>query len=146
MIEIIRANENHIEGIYSTELDSFSMPWSKEHLRRDMLENKLSIYIVALCDEEVVGYAGMWHVVTEGHITNLAVRSEYRGQGIGSMLVQKIIDISKTKEMHGITLECRISNTIAQQLYKKHGFKHEGLRKHYYTDTKEDAVIMWKHM
>ena len=146
MLEIIRASKEHIDGIYETEIDSFSMPWSKEHLRRDMFDNHLSIYIVALYDGKVVGYAGMWHVVTEGHITNLAVKSEYRGQGIGSMLVRKIIEIADEKDMHGITLECRISNTTAQHLYKKHGFKHEGLRKHYYSDTKEDAVIMWKHL
>ena len=145
MITIEFAKQEHLEGIHLVELESFSIPWSKYDLQKDIFENAISIYVVALDSETVVGYAGMWHVVTEGHITNLAVKENYRQQGVASRLVERLIAIAEEKEMIGLTLECRISNTKAQRLYKKHGFEHEGLRKKYYSDTGEDATIMWKH-
>ena len=146
MITIDLAKKEYLDDIYEVELDSFSIPWLKNDLEKDIFENAISIYVVALADGKVVGYAGMWHVVTEAHITNLAVSPDYRQQGIASLLVESLIKIAEEKEMIGLTLECRISNTKAQLLYKKYGFQHEGLRKSYYSDTGEDAIIMWKHL
>ena len=87
----------------------------------------------------------MWHVVNEGHITNVAVLEQYRREGIGDMLMEALEKKALELEMIGITLEVRISNYGAQKLYTKHGYKPEGFRKKYYTDTNEDAVIMWKY-
>ncbi|MCL2593146.1 MAG: ribosomal protein S18-alanine N-acetyltransferase [Defluviitaleaceae bacterium] len=146
MIEIIKFEREHLNDVYAIEEDSFSIPWSKHELEKDAFENKLSIYLLALFEGEVAGYVGMWHVVNEGHITNIAVKKEYRGNGIGDKLIKQLINIAIEKEMIGITLEVRMNNAPAQKLYANNGFKIEGLRKNYYKDTKEDAIIMWRYL
>ncbi len=145
MFEIIPMTEEHIDGVLQVEESCFSTPWTKQDFEREIHENNMAIYRVAVLDGKVIGYAGMWHVVTEGHITNVAVLWEYRRQGIGDALMKEILEIAKEKEMIGITLEVRISNMAAQRLYTKYGFRPEGFRKRYYLDTNEDAVIMWKY-
>jgi len=145
VLEIQRMTQEHIEDVLKIEEACFAIPWTKQDFEREMNENKLAIYIIAVLDGKIVGYAGMWHVVTEGHITNVAVLQQYRKQGIGNALIEEIIRIAEQKEMIGITLEVRIGNVAAQRLYTKYGFRPEGFRKNYYQDTKEDAVIMWKY-
>lgn len=146
MVNIATFKKEYINDIYKIELDSFTIPWSKSALEKDALENKMSCYIVAIEDEKIIGYAGMWHVVTEGHITNIAVDSEHRQKGVGQMLLHELTKIAIEREMVGITLEVRMNNIPAQKLYLKHGYKVEGIRKNYYSDTKEDAIIMWKYL
>ena len=145
MIEIVPMAEEHIDGVVTLEEATFSIPWTRADFEREVRENTMAIYYVALMDGRVVGYAGMWHVVTEGHITNVGVLEEVRCEGIGSMLMEKLIEKALEKEMTGITLEVRMGNRPAQALYHKYGFKAEGIRKNYYPDTKEDAIIMWKY-
>ncbi len=149
MIKIQPMTLEDVDGVYAVELESFSVPWTRASFVQELTENKLALYFVAKdvteAGETVVGYAGMWHVVTEGHITNVAVKPEWRRQGVGDMLIEKCIAVAEEKEMIGITLEVRMGNESAMKLYAKHGFKPEGIRKNYYTDTKEDAVIMWKY-
>ena len=79
----------------------------------------------------------------EGHITNVAVHSDYRGQKIGDKLIKALVKICKDNNIISMTLEVRVSNIVAQNLYKKYGFKLAGIRKEYYSDNKEDAMIMW---
>ncbi len=143
-MKILPMDESHIEEVYNIELDSFSIPWTKDDLIKEVTTNKLAIYVVAVDNDKVVGYGGMWHVVTEGHITNIAVSEEYRKKGVGTAILQELIKIGLEKEMIGITLEVRVNNQAAIRLYTKHDFKVEGLRKNYYSDTKEDAIIMWR--
>ena len=135
---------DHLDKVYDIEANSFAIPWSKHELHKD-IENKHAIYKVALDGGIVTGYAGMWHIVNEGQVTNIAVDPIYRRKGVGSLLVEALISVAKEREMFGITLEVRENNAIAQGLYKKYGFVPEGLRKRYYSDTGEDAVIMWKY-
>lgn len=146
MFEIIPMEESHIDGVVFVEESVFSIPWTKADFVREVKENAMAIYFVAVEDGKVIGYAGMWHVITEGHITNVAVLEEYRGRGVGDALMQRLEDVAMEKEMVGITLEVRMSNAPAQHLYHKHGYRAEGLRKNYYPDTHEDAVIMWKYL
>ncbi|MCL2565417.1 MAG: ribosomal protein S18-alanine N-acetyltransferase [Defluviitaleaceae bacterium] len=146
MIEVRPFNKSDLDSIYEIELESFSIPWAKDDLHKDAVINKLSIYLVAVYDDKVVGYAGMWHVVTEGHITNIAVSPAYRNMGIGQKLIEGLEIIAREKEMIGITLEVRMNNGAAQKLYMKNGYVVEGIRKNYYADTKEDALIMWKYL
>ena len=136
----------HLEDVYAIELDTFSIPWEKEDFVKELTENKLAIYIVAFFGDEIVGYGGMWHIVNEGHITNIAATKKYRRQGIGTTILKRMLEIADEKEMIGITLEVRMGNADAMSIYSKFGFKAEGLRKNYYADTKEDAVIMWKDL
>ena len=145
MLEILPMTEEHIEQVLQVEEACFSIPWTREDYQREMKENKMAIYRIAVLDDKIVGYAGMWHVVTEGHITNVAVLEQYRRRGVAKALMEEIINIAQQKQMIGITLEVRISNIAAQKLYTKYGFRPEGFRKNYYQDTKEDAVIMWKY-
>jgi len=134
----------YLDGVYAVESDSFSVPWSFCSFEEE-LSNPLAIYMVALANSEVVGFAGMHHVLDVGHITNIAVIKNHRRHGIGDALVEKLTEIAKAKRMVGITLEVRMGNAAAMRLYAKHGFTPHGIRKNYYTDTKEDAVVMWKH-
>lgn len=92
--------------------------------------------------ESVVGYTGMWLMVDEAHITTIAVDSAYRGEGIGELLLIALLDRACGLGAQMATLECRVSNTIAQRLYRKYTFRDVGLRKHYYSDDGEDALIM----
>ena len=90
----------------------------------------------------IVGYAGMWLVADEAHITTIAVRNEARSRGFGELLLASLIDLAYGLGIRWVTLEVRVSNNIAQRLYRKYGFRNSGLRKRYYSDNNEDAAIM----
>ncbi len=93
-------------------------------------------------DEFIAGFVGVWHVVGEAHIVSIGVRTEYRGLGLGELLLLSAIEQAIENKFRHVTLEVRVSNHIAQNLYKKYGFTERGLRKGYYTDNREDALIM----
>jgi len=133
------------KAVNEIERNTFVMPWARSDFEHELRTNKLSVYFVAKDCDSVVGYCGMWHVVNEGHITNIAVSEDYRGYGIGDMLITALEAEAHSRNMIGLTLEVRVGNKHAIRLYRKHGFEIEGLRKNYYADTKEDAVIMWKY-
>ncbi|NLK97610.1 MAG: ribosomal protein S18-alanine N-acetyltransferase [Epulopiscium sp.] len=145
MIKIIPMKEEHIPGIHEIEKSCFTIPWSKEAFEKELRENPLAYYIVAELENTVLGYAGMWVIADEGHITNIAVHPDFQHQGVGTLLMEHLIDEARSKNFFGLTLEVRESNVKAQNLYKKFGFINEGLRKGYYQDTGENAIIMWKY-
>lgn len=122
---------------------SFSMPWSKKSITEE-LNNKFAKYIVMKQNNKVIGYAGAWIILDEAHITNIAIHPKYRGAGAGSFILESLIEICSKDDINTLTLEVRKSNTIAQNLYNKFGFKEEGIRKNYYANNNEDAIIMWK--
>ena len=130
-----------VDGMYAIELDTFSVPWSREAIAAE-LENPCARYLVAQKDGEVVGYAGMWLVIDEAHVTNVAVRRDMRGMGLGAQLMEKLIQLAADSGMIWMTLEVRRSNKVAQSLYHKFGFIDVGYRKRYYEDNQEDALLM----
>ena len=134
-----------VDEVYIVEEDCFVDPWSKDSIRKE-LKNDLARYLVAEIDDKIVGYVGVWFVVDEGHITNVAVHSDYRGKKIGDKLVKEMVELCKENNIVAMTLEVRASNTVAQNLYRKYGFKMGGIRKEYYSDNKEDAIIMWNQL
>lgn len=136
--------EADVDEVLSIEKKSFSTPWSKEAFHLEITKNNLAKYIVAIKQEKIVGYAGMWMIIDEGHITNIAVDPEVRGEGIGNLLVKELVNICKSTDMRAVTLEVRRTNYVAQSLYKKYEFQEAGVRPAYYSDNKEDAIIMWK--
>lgn len=142
-VEIIPIEDQYIDGILKVSMMSFPITWSKESFETE-LSNRYARYVVAVKDGNVVGFGGMWIIIDEAHITNIAVHPEYRGMGIGSMIMDSLISICSLEGVVGMTLEVRVSNQRAKNLYKKFGFIEEGIRKSYYEDNKEDAVIMWK--
>lgn len=133
-----------LDQIMVIELESFTTPWTKESFRVEIQENGLAKYFIAEIDGKVVGYGGIWLILDEGHITNVAVGKDYRGLGVGNKLVEALILYCKEKKITNMTLEVRESNLVAQNLYKKYGFLEYGIRPNYYADDHEDAVIMWK--
>ena len=144
-IEILSLKFEHIDSVLKIDALSFPTPWSRESFERELEINKFARYVVAKQDGIVMGYAGMWLILDEGHITNIAVHPEYRGIGAGNLLLEALIEICRIDSINSLTLEVRKSNLVAQNLYKKYGFLEQGIRKGYYGDNKEDAVIMWKH-
>ncbi len=140
------AKAGHIKQIFDIEKDTFSLPWSFESIKKDVLENKLSIYIVGLLGEEVVSYAGFWQILEEAHIMNIAVKEQYRKRGIGSAMLCELVDVAQKKDVSRISLEVRENNNAAIRMYENAGFRAEGTRKGYYTDTGENALIMVKNL
>ncbi len=136
-----------VDAVAEIENSTFPMPWSKESFYREINQNNIAKYIVAVRDNEIVGYGGLWHIITEMHITNIAVKKEYRGLGIGKGLVSGLIELALDDELvDGISLEVRRSNFAAQNLYRKYGFEVIGVREKYYDDNREDAYIMHKEI
>lgn len=146
MIEFEFMKSKHVDEVMKIEEASFTTPWTRSSILEEINKNKMAIYIVALEEGKVVGYGGMWHVINEGHITNIAVDENYRGRGVASSIIDKLTEIAMEKDMIGLTLEVRVSNEAARRLYGKNGFKMEGIRKEYYSDNMEDALIMWKYL
>ena len=124
-----------IEPIYNSDFDDF---WKASNLKSE-LENKNSKCIVAKLDNKIVGFATLWFSVDDAHITNIVVHKSYRHCGIGSLLLERLIELAKVKA--SITLEVSIKNVYAQKLYFKYGFKNLGIRKKYYHGA-DDAFIM----
>lgn len=135
-----------IDKIIVVEHASFPTPWTREAFYHELVQNHLAYYIVAEMENRVVGYCGVWIIMDEAHITNVAVHPHDRGQRIGEMLMRQMISLSMAYGAKRMTLEVRISNYIAQSLYKKLGFEETGIRKGYYADNHEDAVIMWVNL
>lgn len=132
-----------LDAVMQVETECFSTPWSRYTFTCELQDNEISHYIVAKCGEEVVGYAGMWIIVGEAHVTNVGVRLNFRGEGIGELLMRTLMVIAKDHGATRMTLEARKSNYVAQNLYTKLGFEPVGIRPKYYIDNNEDAVIMW---
>ena len=138
-------NESHIQGVYELSKECFTVPWSLESISNE-LKNNIAHYIIAedLSTNKVIGFIGVWIIVGEGDITNIAVSPNYRKKSIASNLLLNLFQLCKNNNCDAITLEVRASNIPAQKLYNKFGFIQEGLRKGYYEDNGEDAIIMWK--
>ena len=145
MIAITFATACHAADIHSIEQQSFSAPWSVNSILEE-IAHKHSVCLVAHSNNKVVGHISMRHVINEGHISNIAVLPSYRGQGIGSQLLQALTEEAIKREMIGLTLEVRTGNHAAIGLYTKFGFATEGYRKNYYSLPTEDAAIMWKYI
>ena len=143
-IVIERMTVDDISNVLKVEEDCFSIPWSKDSFVRELVENELALYLVAKIENVAVGYIGVWKIIDEGHITNLAVHSEYRRLGIGKMLVSELLSLCEKDGITSFTLEVRESNSAAQNLYKKFQFAECGVRPGYYQDNNENAVIMWR--
>lgn len=140
------ASGGHVTQMYEIEKQSFTTPWSPESLLKDVVDNRLATYIVAKAGGKVVAYAGFWLVLDEAHIMNIAVRKEYRGKGIGKAILDELLKKALSRGAASVGLEVREKNTTAIRMYENAGFIKNGIRKGYYTDTGENAVLMVKIM
>lgn len=132
-----------VEQVYEIERRSHPKPWSRLTFQRELTNNRHNMCLVAGLGDRIVGFMCMYYVLNEGHITNIAVDVPYQNKGIATRLMLSAFRRAIEKGIRRITLEVRKSNTKAQHLYIKFGFRMSGLRKGYYTDNYEDALIFW---
>lgn len=144
-LEISLMRQSDLDSVMEIEQASFPAPWSRNAFLSEIYENRRACYLVARENGRVAGYVGIWIILDEGHVTNLAVHPDFRRRGIGEKLMRAIISYAKSRGAKRITLEVRVSNLVAQKLYEKLGFVSVGIRPGYYHDNGEDAVIMWKN-
>ena len=140
-VEISLAKEDDIPDIAKIEIASFSTPWSENAIRESM--NSGTLFYVIRKHNDIAGYMGLSKIVGEGYVTNIAVLPQYKRQGIGKKLLEYVIKDS-CDELEFISLEVRESNNAAISLYQNFGFEKVGLRKRFYTNPLEDAIIMTK--
>jgi ribosomal-protein-alanine N-acetyltransferase len=132
-----------VPGVQVVENASFPVPWPANAFKHELTQNRNARYIVARDQGRIVAYAGLWLMVDEAHITTFAVHPEARRQRIGERLLQRLFEIAHEMNAEWLTLEVRASNLAAQRLYEKYGFRRAGVRRRYYSDNNEDALIMW---
>lgn len=163
---------NDLDEVAEVEREAFSLPWPSSAYRRELRENRMAHYLVVrrgqpypaesqpkrpfpfsllpqparppseLARPNVIGHGGLWMMLDEAHITTIAVRHSYRGQSIGELLLTGLIDHAYEMNARWVTLEVRVSNVVAQNLYRKYGFRQTGVRPRYYSDNHEDAYVM----
>lgn len=144
VIQITEMTSDDIEAVVKIEEEAYGEHhWSKASFYDEMQNNLAKYYCAKNSSGEILGYAGTWHIIDEGHITTIAVKNEYKRQHIGEALIVKILDDCYKEGIKYLTLEVRVSNTAAIGLYTKYGFNSLGTRKGYYQDNNEDALIMW---
>ena len=143
MITIENMTADHVPQVAALEAICFLDPWSEKSVASE-LTNPLSLWLVALDGERVAGYVGSQSVMGESDMMNVAVHPDYRRQGIAEQLCLALVAALKEKGNHSLTLEVRSSNEPAKALYEKLGFTQVGLRKNYYRNPKEDALILRK--
>jgi ribosomal-protein-alanine N-acetyltransferase len=132
-----------IPHVCEIEQEAFTTPWTSGAFHNELTNNQFAHYMILDINGEVAGYGGMWLIMDEAHVTNIAIRDTYRGQKLGKRLLQELMRTASFLGAKRMTLEVRASNHIAQSLYDKLGFASAGIRRGYYTDNREDAIIMW---
>ena len=143
-ITIEKMTKDHLEqikDILKTQFDEF---WNADVLKKE-LENPLSTYIVAIQENQVVGYAGIWQPLDEGHITNIVTRLDKRRNKVATKMLEELFKIATNRKLKSVTLEVNVHNNIAINLYKKYKFKEVGKRTKYYNNT-DDAIIMTREL
>lgn len=135
--------EKDVAAVAALDRLVFTLPWSYESFMHELKHNPLARYYVLEHETGLIGYAGMWLVFDEAHVTNIAVHPKQRGRGWGERLLRHLMSVARAYGASAMTLEVRVSNAIALRLYEKLGFKITGRRKGYYQDNGEDAYVMW---
>nr|WP_163970898.1 ribosomal protein S18-alanine N-acetyltransferase [Oceanobacillus halotolerans] len=135
-----------IEQVMKVEEASFDSPWTKEMFYQELSENNHAHYLVLQMDKEVIGYVGLWIVLDDAQVTNIAIMPDYRGKGLGKMLFQYTLHYVINLGVKRLSLEVRVSNIVAQRMYRRFGLVPGGIRKNYYKDNQEDALVMWVNL
>jgi [ribosomal protein S18]-alanine N-acetyltransferase len=131
-----------VGAVHEIERLSFRTPWPAYAFEQELRGNRLARYVVARAGEHVVGFAGIWLMVDDAHVTTFGVHPDWRRQGIGRQLLVNLVELSTAIGARRMTLEVRASNEAAQALYRGFGFDIVGRRLRYYTDDGEDALVM----
>lgn len=136
----------HLDDLLRIEAELFPAPWTEAMFRQEVEEKWLSRSFVALLDGKIVGYVISWFLRGEVHVLNLAVMKEHQRQGIARRMLSYILDVANDEACHLVTLEVRVSNEPAKFLYMSMGFAPVGIRRRYYHDNNEDALVMTKRL
>ncbi len=131
-----------VAAVHEIERLSFSSPWPARAFEQELSTNPMARYVVARREDQVLGFAGVWLMVDEGHITTFGVHPDWRRRGVGRRLMLELMEIALDLGAARMTLEARVSNSAAQSLYARFGFEVTGRRRAYYTDDGEDALVM----
>ncbi len=142
-VELRRLEARELVVVEEIERESYGTPWSRSMFDAE-LRKPSSLALGAFADDELVGYAFVSRYVDAWHVMNVAVAGPYRRRGIASALLERLFEVTGTDPRRGYTLEVRVSNTGAIRLYERLGFEARGIRRGYYTDNREDALIMWR--
>jgi len=142
-LEVSRMRRRHLRGVMAIERQVYPRPWSPNLFLSEMTESKNRCYLVARIDREVVGYAGMICYGEEAHVTNIAIDPLHHRQKIATRLLHDLIGQAVEMGAEAVSLEVRVTNWGAQRLYGGFGFRPIGVRKNYYQEINEDALIMW---
>jgi ribosomal-protein-alanine N-acetyltransferase len=145
-IDIRPMDKRDVDHVAYIEKKCFNCPWTKGTFIGEICNNKLAYYFVVTLGQKVIGYAGTWTILDEAHVTTIAVHPDFRGKGLGKRLVITLMLHTIKMGIPRITLEVRASNITARKLYQGLGFLEHGVRKGYYCDNHEDAIIMWREL
>lgn len=145
-VKVRRMTVGDIEQVLQIEKESFTLPWTAAAFFNELTNNPFARYLVLELGEQIVAYGGMWTIMDEAHVTNIAVRPGFRGKRLGERILRELMVLAAASGLAKMTLEVRMSNTIARNLYEKFGFEAAGVRKGYYSDNGEDALIMWAEL
>jgi ribosomal-protein-alanine N-acetyltransferase len=146
VLDIRRMTEKDIDLVWSIEKDLFSIPWSKTSFLYEVSDNRTCLPVVALEEGTLAGYAVAWFIADELHLGNIAVARKRQGKGIGKLLLEYLLDEASRRQVRYATLEVRVSNVRAISLYRLYGFDGVAIRKGYYSDNGEDALVMLAEM
>ena len=144
-VHLVPMRRRHLRSVLRIESQVYPRPWSLSLFLGELGLRSSRYYVVARVDGVVVGYAGLMLSLDEAHVTTIAVDPPWQRHGIGARLLLNVTRAAGARGARHMTLEVRVSNTPAQQMYHRFGFETEGVRKNYYAETKEDALIMWVH-
>ena len=134
-----------LDGVLDVDVLSFTRPWTRAMYESEFLNRDTSrMFVLRTASRPVAGYCAAWFILDEIHINNIAVRPELRGRGLGSALLAHVLEEGRAAGASRATLEVRRSNDDAQRLYERFGFRVAGVRRDYYTDPTEDALVLWR--
>lgn len=143
-VELRRLEPHDLDTVEEIERASYPTPWSRSMFAAELRKPSSLAIGAYLGAGDLVGYAFVSRYVDAWHVMNVAVASEHRRRGIATTLLERAFEVTAADPRRGYTLEVRVSNTDAIRLYERLGFEHRGIRRGYYTDNREDALIMWR--
>lgn len=142
-IELGPMRRKHVREVLLIERQVYPRPWSAALFFSEISQKKTRHYIVATHAKELVGYGGLMVHADEGHITTIAVDPSFHHRGVGARIMLNLVEEARIREAHSLALEVRVANWPAQRLYAWFGFRPVGVRRNYYAETGEDALVMW---
>jgi ribosomal-protein-alanine N-acetyltransferase len=142
-VRIVPLRRRHLRSVVRIENDAYPRPWSAALFLSEIAQRSSRRYTVAVIGPMVVGYCGLMLVGDEGHVTTLTVDPRWQQRGIGTLLLLDLARAAPGLGVRHLTLEVRVGNTTAHEIYRRFGFAPAGVRKHYYPETGEDAIVMW---